>query len=132
MAISESIQRKANTAINAIRASSLSMEMQDNLVDAIESTKETTNGMTHAEKVQALSENQFEMTRIMIMHMLAEHKHPSHWKEVIVECKRELTIIICVLGLIIGLLLWHEPKLADHIDPIAKHIMEQQNANDSN
>lgn len=126
MAISESIQRKAHTAINAIRASSLSMEMQDNLVDAIESTKETTNGMTHAEKVQALSENQFEMTRIMIMHMLAEHKHPSHWKEVIVHCKKEITIIICVLALVIGALLWHEPKLADHIDPIAEHLTEEK------
>lgn len=126
MGVSESIQRKANTAINAIRASSLSMEMQDSLVDAIESTKETTNGLSADEKLQATTENQFEMTRIIIMHILAEHKHPSHWKEVIVECKKELTIIICILALVIGALLWHEPDLVQVIEPIT-HQVQQSN-----
>ena len=124
MAISDSIQRKADTAINAIRASSLSMEMQDNLVDAIESTRETTNGLSAEEKLQATTENQFEIVRIMIMHILNEHKHPSLWKEVIVECKREIAIIVVVLGFIIGALLWHEPELVHVIEPIAQQVQQ--------
>lgn len=124
MAISDSIQRKADTAINAIRASSLSMEMQDNLVDAIESTRETTNGLSAEEKLQATTENQFEIVRIMIMHILNEHKHPSLWKEVIVECKREIAVIVVVLGIIIGALLWHEPELVHVIEPIAQQVQQ--------
>lgn len=129
MAISEAIQRKAQSAIVAIRNSSLPMEMQDNLVDAIESTKETTNGLSAEEKLQATTENQFAMVRIMIMHILSEHKHPSHWKEVIVECKREIAIIVVVLGVLISLLLGFQPDLAEHIDEVLKAKIEQQAIN---
>lgn len=127
MAVSEKIMRKAESAIASIRSSTLPMEMQDNLVDAIESTKETTNGLTPDEKLQATTENQFMIVRLLAMHMISANKDVKKtWKDVLVECKREFAIVVVALAVIIGVLLWHEPKLADHIDPIASHLIDQQ------
>ena len=128
MAISDAIKRKAESAIVSVRNSTLPMEMQDNLIEAIESTKETTNGYSQEEKLQYTTENQFMIVRLLAMHMISASKDVKRtWKEVIVECKRELTIIIVTLTVIIGVLLFHEPKLADHIDPITTHLIEQSN-----
>lgn len=127
MAVSEKIMRKAESAIVSIRSSTLPMEMQDNLIEAIESTRETTNGLTPDEKLQATTENQFMIVRLLAMHMISANKDVKKtWKDVLVECKREFAIVVVALAVIIGVLLWHEPKLADHIDPIASHLIDQQ------
>lgn len=127
MAVSEKIMRKAESAIVSIRSSTLPMEMQDNLIEAIESTKETTNGLSPDEKLQATTENQFMIVRLLAMHMISANKEiKKTWKDVLVECKREFAIVVVALAVIIGVLLWHEPKLADHIDPIASHLINQE------
>ena len=132
MAINEAIKRKAESAIVSIRSSTLPMEMQDNLIEAIESTKETTNGLTAEQKLQATTENQFMIVRLLAMHMISAQKGIKHsWKEVIIECKREFMYALIAMSIIFSLLFALRPQLADHIDPIAKHIMEQQNANDT-
>lgn len=127
MAVSEKIMRKAESAIVSVRNSTLPMEMQDNLIEAIESTKETTNGLSPDEKLQATTENQFMIVRLLAMHMISANKEVKKtWKDVLVECKREFAIVVVALAVIIGVLLWHEPKLADHIDPIASHLINQE------
>ena len=133
MAISDAIKRKADSAIVAVRNSTLPMEMQDNLIEAIESTRDTTNGFTQEEKLQLTTENQFMIVRLLTMHMINANKEAKKtWKDVLIECKREFAYMIVALAIILGILFGFRPHLEDHIDPIAKHIMEQQNANDSN
>ena len=132
MAISDSIKRKAESAVVAVRNSTLPLEMQDNLVEAIESTRDTTNGFTPEEKLQLTTENQFMIVRLLTMHMINANKEVKKtWKDVLIECKREFAMVIVALAIIIGTLFGIRPQLADHIDPITKHIMEQQNANDT-
>lgn len=132
MAISDSIKRKAESAVVAIRNSTLPMEMQDNLIEAIESTRDTTNGFSSEEKLQLTTENQFMIVRLLTMHMINANKEAKKtWKDVLIECKREFAMVIVALAIILGTLFGIRPQLADHIDPITKHIMEQQNANDS-
>lgn len=132
MAISDAIKRKAESAVAAVRNSTLPMEMQDNLVEAIESTRDTTNGFTPEEKLQLTTENQFMIVRLLTMHMISANKETKKtWKDVLIECKREVALVSVVLAIILGILFGIRPQLADHIDPITKHIMEQQNANDT-
>ena len=132
MAISDAIKRKADSAIVAVRNSTLPMEMQDNLIEAIESTRDTTNGFTQEEKLQLTTENQFMIVRLLTMHMINANKEAKKtWKDVLIECKREFAYMIVALAIILGILFGIRPQLADHIDPITKHIMEQQNANNT-
>jgi hypothetical protein len=132
MAISDAIKRKADSAIVAVRNSTLPMEMQDNLIEAIESTRDTTNGFTQEEKLQLTTENQFMIVRLLTMHMINANKEAKKtWKDVLIECKREFAMVVVALAIILGILFGIRPQLADHIDPITKHIMEQQNANNS-
>lgn len=132
MAISDAIKRKAESAVVAVRNSTLSLEMQDNLVEAIESTRDTTNGFSSEEKLQLTTENQFMIVRLLTMHMINANKEAKKtWKDVLIECKREFAMVIVALAIILGVLFGIRPQLADHIDPITKHIMEQQNANDT-
>lgn len=127
MAISDAIKRKAESAIISVRNSTLTMEMQDNLVEAIESTKETTNGLTAEQKLQATTENQFMIVRLLAMHMISAQKDVKRtWKEVIVECKKEIMIVLVALSVVFSVLFALQPQLADHIDPIAQHMIEQQ------
>ena len=132
MAISDAIKRKAESAVVAIRNSTLPMEMQDNLIEAIESTRDTTNGFSSEEKLQLTTENQFMIVRLLTMHMINANKEAKKtWKDVLIECKREFAMVIVALAIILGTLFGIRPQLADHIDPITKHIMEQQNANNT-
>lgn len=126
MAISDAIKRKAESAVVAVRNSTLPMEMQDNLIEAIESTRDTTNGFTQEEKLQLTTENQFMIVRLLTMHMINANKEAKKsWKDVLIECKREFAMVVVALAIILGILFGIRPQLADHIDPITSHLVNQ-------
>jgi len=66
MAVSRTNEQRAERAIKNVTESQLPMAEKEECVDLINSSKEATNGYSLEEKLQATSENQFHMIRMLV------------------------------------------------------------------
>lgn len=124
MAIPADIERKRDLSVEQIRGSGLDPAAQEEVIENLMATAASTNGLTHEEKIQAMSINQFEMARsdarIHLMMAdgfrrvearLAELK-PMTRLDAIVRCRWQIVI----LGAIVALMLILKPELAAYLE----------------
>lgn len=116
MAVSEKIRNRTETAIQAIRGSHLSAGDQDDLIDIVCAARDGTNGLTHDEKLQSNANNIFALVFLFVRAATAR-QDASSWKQVIIECRREIALI--ALGVITLFVL--RPQIAD----VVEHILSR-------
>ena len=113
MAISAINQHRNDLAKQFIDASQLNADTKADLDEMLDSSLRTTNGLKPEEKLDAIADNLYQLTRLTCIH-IAEAPRTASWKDVIIKCRRELVI----LGLGIITLLVLRPQIADVVDHI--------------
>ncbi len=116
MAISAINQHRNDLAKQFIDASQLNADTKADLDEMLDSSLRTTNGLKPEEKLDAISDNLYQLTRLTCIH-IAETPKTASWKDVIIKCRREITVI----GLGIITLLVLRPQIAD----IVEHILRR-------
>lgn len=116
MAISAINQHRNELAKQFIDGSQLNADTKSDLDEMLDSSLRTTNGLPPEEKLDAISDNLYQLTRITCIH-IAETPKTASWKDVIIKCRREITVI----GLGIITLLVLRPQIAD----IVEHILRR-------
>lgn len=128
MAIPADIERKRDLSIEQIRASGLDAAVQEEVIENITATAASTNGLTHDEKIQAMSINQFEMARSdarIHMSMSAGFKRIEEkiaslgpigfWPalfRLLERCRWQLCIIVAIVAVTLVL----KPELAAYLE----------------
>lgn len=116
MAISAINQHRNDLAKQFIDGSQLNADTKADLDEMLDSSLRTTNGLKPEEKLDAISDNLYQLTRLTCIH-IAETPKTASWKDVIIKCRREITVI----GLGIITLLVLRPQIAD----IVEHILRR-------
>jgi hypothetical protein len=116
MAISAINQHRNELAKQFIDGSQLNADTKADLDEMLDSSLRTTNGLKPEEKLDAISDNLYQLTRLTCIH-IAETPKTASWKDVIIKCRREITII----GLGIITLLVLRPQIADIVEHILRH-----------
>ena len=116
MAISAINQHRNDLAKQFIDGSQLNADAKTDLDEMLDSSLRTTNGLKPEEKLDAISDNLYQLTRLTCIH-IAETPKTASWKDVIIKCRREIAII--ALGVITLLVL--RPQIAD----VVEHILSR-------
>jgi len=115
MAIDPANIRKRDYALGEIASSNLSAALKEDLSDAVSRAAETTNGLTAKEKLQACTENQFDLARLLALFIVGQGRRVTTWKDVAIAFKWPLVIV--TLGVLFLLAL--HPELAALFDSLA-------------
>lgn len=116
MAISAINQHRNELAKQFIDGSQLNADTKSDLDEMLDSSLRTTNGLPPEEKLDAISDNLYQLTRITCIH-IAETPKTASWKDVIIKCRREITVI----GLGAFALLAFRPQIA----AVVEHILSR-------
>lgn len=108
MAIDPANVRKRDYAIGEIASSNLSAALKEDLTAVVANTAETTNGLTARDKLQKMSENLFDLSRLLALFIVAQGRRVTTWKDVAIAFKWPLTVV--ALGVLFLLAL--HPELA--------------------
>ena len=116
MAISAINQHRNELAKQFIDGSQLNADTKADLDEMLDSSLRTTNGLKPEEKLDAISDNLYQLTRLTCIH-IAETPKTASWKDVIIKCRREITVI----GLGAFALLAFRPQIA----AVVEHILSR-------
>lgn len=120
MAIDPANIRKRDYAIGEIASSKLSAALKEDLTAVVASSAEATNGLTTREKLQAVSDNLFDISRLLALFIVAQGRRVTSWKDVAIAFKWPLTAI--ALGSLFLLAL--HPELAGLFESLA-HVIRK-------
>ena len=90
---------------------------QDDLIEMACGARDGTNGLDPEQKLQACAENIANLVFLFIRQAVRKPAPTDSWKDVIIKCRREITII----GLGIITLLVLRPQIADIVEHILRH-----------
>lgn len=112
--ITPQIEEKAKLMVDEIEKSNLGTEEKSRFIELIAASKATCNGMTEAEKIQGLAENNFATNCILArITMMLKQDRAANWKDVVVRALNSWKIVI-IVGILAGLLAFH-PEIAQVI-----------------
>lgn len=101
----------ANDTLGSLEKSEVSGALKEDLRKTLKRSLAATNGYTPEQKVAAIAQSLFDLTRLFTYTIIhdAKRKPERSWKDTIVECKWA----ICVLAAIIAGLLILRPEIAN-------------------
>ena len=111
-------ENDARDVLDTLDKSPVSGAFKEDLRRVLNRNLAATNGYTIEQKVQAIAQGLFDLTRLFIYSTIHDSKRPRErsWKDTIVECRWAL----CVLAAIVAALLVIQPDIAWSI-PAAVH-----------
>lgn len=98
----------------ALDASEVSGSLKEDIRRVLRRTLKATNGYSLEQKVQAISQGLFDLTRLFAYSIIheAKQKPTRTWKDTIVETKNNLTVAVIVTVVVLGTLLILHPEIA--------------------
>lgn len=101
----------ANDTLGSLEKSDVSGALKEDLRKTLKRSLAATNGYTPEQKVAAIAQSLFDLTRLFTYTIIhdAKRKPERSWKDTIVECKWA----ICVLAAIIAGLFILRPEIAN-------------------
>lgn len=98
----------------ALDASEVSGSLKEDIRRVLRRTLKATNGYSLEQKVQAISQGLFDLTRLFAYSIIheAKQKPARTWKDTIVETKNNLTVAVIVTVVVLGTLLILHPEIA--------------------
>ena len=118
MAIAPDNIRKRDYALGEISASNLSAALKEDLSGVVSNAAEATNGLTAREKLQAVSDSLFDISRLVSLFIVAQGRRVTSWKDVAIAFKWPATVV--AIGFLFLLAL--HPELAELVNSIASSI----------
>ncbi len=118
MAIDPANIRKRDYALSEIASSNLSAALKEDLCDVVSRATETTNGLSAKEKLQACTENQFDMARLLALFIVCQGRRVTTWKDVAIAFKWPAAIV--ALGALV--LLGFHPELSGFFESLSHNL----------
>jgi len=119
MAITAQNQHRNELAKAAIDASKLNADAKADLDEMLDSALRTTNGLKPAEKLDAIADNLYQLTRLTCIH-IAEAPRVSSWRDVVIQCRREIAAVLLGLGIPLCALFALRPQIALALEHLLK------------
>lgn len=118
MPVSPENIRKRDYAVGEIAASNLPAALKEDLSDVVSRAMETTNGLTSRQKLQACTENQFDLARLLALFIVGQGRRITSWKDVAIAFKWPLTAVALGGLILLGL----HPELASLVESLSHSI----------
>lgn len=115
MAIHPDNIRKRDYTLGEIAGSPLSAALKEDLSSVVANTAEATNGLTAREKLQAVSDGLFDISRLLALFIVAQGRRVTTWKDVVIALKWPLAIVALGALFLLGL----HPELAGMVENLA-------------
>lgn len=119
MAISAINQHRNDLAKQFIDASQLNADTKSDLDEMLDSSLRTTNGLKPEEKLDAISDNLYQLTRITCIH-IAEKPQPATWKDVLIKCSWQAVVVVAITVPSVVALFIYQPQLAAILEHLIK------------
>ena len=119
MAISAINQHRNDLAKQFIDASQLNADTKADLDEMLDSSLRTTNGLKPEEKLDAISDNLYQLTRITCIH-IAEKPQPTTWKDVLIKCSWQAVVVVAITVPSVVALFIYQPQLAAILEHLIK------------
>ena len=119
MPISAQNQHRNDLAKQTIDASMLNPDAKADLDEVLDTTLRGTNGLEPSEKLDAVADNLYQVARLMCIH-IAETPRVSSWKDVVIQCRREIAAIAIGLGVPLVALFALRPQIALALENLFK------------
>lgn len=116
MPISAQNQHRNELAKQTIDASPLNADAKADLDEVLD----TTLAGTAEAKLNAVADNLYQVARLMCIH-IAESPRISTWRDVVIQCRREIAIIMLGLGIPLIALFALRPQIALALETLIKH-----------
>ena len=113
--ISELNRHRNDLAKAAIDASPLNADAKADLDELLDRSLAGTNGLDPGEKLDALADNLYQLTRLTCIH-IAERPRPASWRDVVIACRREIALVAGLALLVLAL----RPQLAQALALLAR------------
>ena len=119
MAISAINQHRNDLAKQFIDASQLNADTKADLDEMLDSSLRTTNGLKPEEKLDAISDNLYQLTRITCIH-IAEAPTATSWKDVLIRCSWQTVVVVAITVPSVVALFIYQPQLAAILEHLIK------------
>jgi len=121
MSVPLSVQNRYDTLSSALKTSKLlSLSDQDDYLKILEETRDGTNGLTLPEKLQANSQNLFNLCYLFMRDKLEGGNSRAGLYRLIFLCRNQIVILVLGVVLIVCVLMGYRPQviqLFDHLIP---------------
>ncbi len=119
MAISAINQHRNELAKQFIDASQLNADTKADLDEMLDSSLRTTNGLKPDEKLDAIADNLYQLTRLTCIH-IAEKPTATSWKDVLIRCSWQAVVVVAITVPSITFLFIYQPQLAAILEHLIK------------
>ena len=120
MAISAQNQHRNDLAKQTIDASMLNADAKADLDEQLDIALAATNGLEPKEKLDAVADALYQLTRLTCIH-IAEAPRIASWRDVVIQCRREIAAVALGLGIPLIVLFMFRPQIALGIEAIFQH-----------
>jgi hypothetical protein len=119
MAITAQNQHRNDLAKAAIDASKLNADAKADLDEMLDAALAGTNGLDEAAKLDAVADNLYQVARLMCVH-IAEAPRVASWRDVVIQCRREIAAVLLGLGIPLCALFALRPQIALALEHLLK------------
>ena len=119
MAISAINQHRNDLAKQTIDASHLNPDAKADLDEQLDNSLNATNGLDPKEKLDAVADALYQLTRLTCIH-IAEAPRVTSWRDVVVQCRREIAAVALGLGVPLVALFAFRPQIAIALENLFK------------
>lgn len=120
MAISVINQHRNDLAKQFIDASPLNADTKSDLDELLDASLRTTNGLQPDEKLDAIADNLYQLTRLTCIHIAEKPKPAATWKDVLIRCPWQAVVVVAITVPSVVALFIYQPQLAailEHLVP---------------
>ena len=119
MAITAQNQHRNDLAKQTIDASALNPDAKADLDEVLDTTLQGTNGLEPSAKLDAVADNLYQVARLMCIH-IAESPRVASWKDVVIQCRREIAAVAIGLGVPLVALFALRPQIVLALEHLLK------------
>lgn len=119
MAITAQNQHRNELAKQTVDASALNADAKADLDEVLDTTLKGTNGLDPSAKLDAVADNLYQVARLMCIH-IAETPRVASWRDVVIQCRREIAAVLLGLGIPLCALFALRPQIALALEHLLK------------
>lgn len=120
MAISAINQHRNDLAKQFIDRSALNADTKADLDEMLDTSLRNTNGLPPEDKLDAIADNVYQLTRLTCIHIAEQPKPATTWKDVLARCSWQFVVVVAITVPAVVTLFIYQPQLAailEHLIP---------------
>ena len=121
MAISAVNKHRNDLAKQFIDASLLNADTKADLDEQLDNSLNATNGLEPKEKLDAVADALYQLTRLTCIHIAEQPKPAATWKDVLIRCSWQFVVVVAITVPAVVTLFIYQPQLAAILEHLISH-----------